>query len=426
MFPSARLSWILIGIGLVLTNLTWSFAADGPPNVVILLGDDQAWTDYGFMGHPEIKTPHLDRLAREGVCFTQGYVPTSLCRPSLASLITGYYPHQHGIVGNDPPKGTDRSEMLRHIRRLPTLPKWLSEKGYLSFQSGKWWEGAPSEGGFTSAMSHGDPKRGGRHGDVGLKIGREGLLPVFEFLDQTGGKPFFLWYAPMLPHTPHNPPARLLARYHKDGTSLPIARYQAMCEWFDETCGELLDYLDRKQLSENTIVVFVTDNGWIQQPNGNQFAPKSKRSPYDGGLRAPLVIRWPGHITPARLDVPVSSIDVAPTILKAVGVTPREPLPGQDLVALAAAGGAGARDTQYGAIFDHDVHDIDRPESGLQFRWCRFANWKLIVPLNPAVPVELYDVSRDPHEESNKAGDQPDVVADLRRRIDSWWPLPGN
>ena len=159
-----------------------------PPNVVIILGDDQAWTDYGFMGHPEIKTPHLDRLASQSACFAQGYVPSSLCRPSLATLITGLYPHQHKIVGNDPPKGTDRAEMLKHIRRVPTLPKWLSEKGYVSFQSGKWWEGTPAEGGFTAGMTHGDPKRNGRH--VGRRKGDKSnivdsascLLRIFRML----------------------------------------------------------------------------------------------------------------------------------------------------------------------------------------------------------------------------------------------------
>ena len=395
-----------------------------PPNIVIILGDDQAWTDYGFMGHPEIKTPHLDRLAAESACFTQGYVPSSLCRPSLASLITGLYPHQHKIVGNDPPKGTDRAEMLRHIHRLPTLPKYLNEEGYVSFQSGKWWEGRPEEGGFTSGMTHGDPSRGGRHGDVGLKIGREGMKPVFDFIDSTSGKPFFLWYAPMLPHTPHNPPARLLAKYQKEGKPLPIAKYHAMCEWFDETCGELLGYLDQKKLAQNTIVVFVTDNGWIQLPDSPQFAPKSKRSPYDGGLRTPILVRWPGKIAPQRIQTPVSSIDIVPTLLTAVGITPKEPLPGLDLARIAAVGGKSDRTALYGAIFGHDVVDIDRPEASLQFRWCRQDQWKLIQPHDATLPSELYDLSKDPREESNLAVSQPALVKRLQTQIDAWWPVP--
>ncbi len=391
----------------------------GPPNIVIILGDDQAWSDYGFMGNPVIRTPHLDKLASQSACFAQGYVPSSLCRPSLASLITGLYPHQHKIVGNDPPKGIDRAEILRHIHRLPTLPKWLGEKGYVSFQSGKWWEGAPAEGGFTSAMTHGDPKKGGRHGDVGLKIGREGMQPVYDFIDGADGKPFFLWYAPLMPHTPHNPPARLLEKYARDGKPLPIAKYEAMCEWFDETCGELLGYLDQKKLSQDTIVVFLADNGWIQQPDSNQFAPKSKRSPYDGGLRTPILVRWPGHIAPQRIETPVSSIDIVPTLLKAVGIDAKEPLPGVDLVRVAE--GKSDRKTLFGEIFDHDIADIDRPEASLLFRWCRQGHWKLIVPRNASQPPELYDLAADPREETNLASEQPQRVQMLRQQIDAWW-----
>lgn len=390
-----------------------------PPNIVIILGDDQAWNDYGFMGNPVIRTPHLDKLASQSACFAQGYVPSSLCRPSLASLITGLYPHQHKIVGNDPPKGIDRAEILRHIHRLPTLPKWLGEKGYVSFQSGKWWEGAPAEGGFTSAMTHGDPKKGGRHGDVGLKIGREGMQPVYDFIDGAHGKPFFLWYAPLMPHTPHNPPARLLEKYARDGKPLPIAKYEAMCEWFDETCGELLGYLDQKKLSQDTIVVFLADNGWIQQPDSNQYAPKSKRSPYDGGLRTPILVRWPGHIAPHRIETPVSSIDIVPTLLNAVGIDPKEPLPGVDLVRV--ADGKSDRKSLFGAIFEHDIADIDRPEASLMFRWCRDENWKLILPRNASQPAELYDLSVDPHEEVNLATDHPKRVISLRKQIDAWW-----
>jgi arylsulfatase A-like enzyme len=297
----------------------------------MILSDDQAWTDYGFMGHPTIKTPHLDKLATESATFVNGYVPTSLCRPSLATLISGLYPHQHKISGNDPPtKQTDRGEMLRHIRRIPKLPALLSDAGYVSFQSGKWWEGNFKEGGFTAGMTHGDPAKRGRHGDEGLKIGRDGLDPIWAFLDETKGKPFFLWYAPMMPHQPHTPPERLLAKYQSPDRPMELAKYYAMCEWFDETCGALLDGLERRNLAENTLVVYVTDNGWIQKTAEselpadwkNPFAPKSKRSPYDGGLRTPIMLRLPGKIEPAKYETLVSSVDLAPTILHACGLTP--------------------------------------------------------------------------------------------------------
>src|SRR5688500_17678598 len=115
----------LCGLCALLFNLPLAWianaaAADVPPNVVIILSDDQAWSDYSFLVHPQIKTPHLDKLAAQSVTFTRGYVPTSLCRPSLMSLISGQYPHQHLVTGNDPPKGTDRNEMLKHVDRKST------------------------------------------------------------------------------------------------------------------------------------------------------------------------------------------------------------------------------------------------------------------------------------------------------------------
>ncbi|HET6423592.1 MAG TPA: sulfatase [Planctomycetaceae bacterium] len=405
-------------------------ATAATPNVVIILGDDQAWTDYGFMGHPVIQTPHLDRLAKESATFVRGYGPTSLCRPSLASLITGRYPHEHKIAGNDPPKGTPRTEMLRHIHRLPTLPKWLGEQGYLSLQTGKWWEGNYKEGGFTHGMTHGDPSKGGRHGDEGLKIGRQGLAPIAEFLDQRGDKPFFLWYAPMLPHTPHNPPERLFAKYRAADRPPNIARYYAMCEWWDETVGEVLGMLEQRKLTENTLVIYLTDNGWIQQPQANGYAPKSKRSPYDGGLRTPILVKWPGKVTPARYDTPVSALDVAPTILTAAGIMPPNDLPGINLMEIARANGKSDRTALFGEVLDHDVADIDHPAASLQYRWLLSeGRWKLILPNPAGTPEkpdlsptpELYDVLADPHESQNLAADHPDRVTELTKQLNTWW-----
>ena len=121
------------------------------PNIVLIISDDQAWTDYGFMGHPDIKTPHIDKLAKESVLFKRGYVPTALCRPSLATLLTGHYASTHGITGNDPsPKYAKhnsklykerRAQIISFIDKFDTLPELLSSKDYLSHQSGKYWEG---------------------------------------------------------------------------------------------------------------------------------------------------------------------------------------------------------------------------------------------------------------------------------------------
>lgn len=405
--------------------------ADTPPNIVLIISDDQAWTDYGFMDHAVIETPHLDRLAQQGLCFTRGYVPASLCRASLMSIITGLYPHQHLVTGNDPRrepslkgKGrirpADRERMLKHVRRLPTLPKLLSQRNYASFQSGKWWEGNFKEGGFTAGMTHGDVSRGGRHGDLGLKIGREGLEPVFKFIESRKDRPFFLWYAPMLPHQPHDPPARLLEKYVGQTESIHVAKYWAMCEWFDETCGELLDYLDKQGLADNTLVVYVTDNGWIQDPATAKFDLRSKRSPYEGGIRTPIIVRWPGHVEPRRDDTTlVSSLDVAPTILAAAGIQPTKEMTGINLLEV-AAGKKPARDALAGEIYEHDVPDLEQPTKGLLFRWGIRGTWKLIQSADGS-QRELYDLARDPQEQHNLAAEHSDVARDLAARIQAVW-----
>jgi arylsulfatase A-like enzyme len=411
--------WTLIVALLAMLLLATSTPA-APPNVVIILSDDQAFGDYGFMGHPHIQTPHLDKLASQSLVFTRGYTPTSLCRSSLMTIITGQYAHQHLITGNDPPRGTDRQEMLRHIRRAQALPKLLAQQGYVSFQTGKWWEGNHAEGGFTAGMTHGDPAKGGRHGDEGLKIGRQGLAPIYDFLAANKGKPFFLWYAPMLPHSPHNPPEQLLAKYKDKSDSLFVAKYWAMCEWWDETCGELLGHLDQQGLTENTIVVYVTDNGWIQNPMGNNFAPRSKRSPNEGGVRTPIMIRWPGKLQPRRDDKTlVSTIDLAPTILAACGLSPTMDMRGLSLLDV-AAGKSPGHDAVFGEIYEHDVVEIDRAEPGLLFRWCIAGDWKLIESADGKTR-ELYNVTADPSEEKDLSGAEPKRVNELAAKIKAAW-----
>ncbi len=429
-----------------------------PPNVVLIISDDQAWNDYGFMGHDVIKTPRLDKLASQSATFTRGYVPTGLCRPSLATIITGLYPHQHGICGNDPalPAGAGgayqrtpeyqklRDRLIAHIDEVPTLPRLLGRQGYVSFQCGKWWEGNFRRGGFTEGMTHGDPKRGGRHGDLGLKIGREGMKDLFNFIDASQDKPFLVWYAPFLPHSPHNPPERILQKYVAADRPIELAKYYAMCEWFDETCGQLLDHLDQRGLSENTLVVYVCDNGWIQRTSQTQtpqgwkgsFAPRSKQSPNEGGVRTPIMFRWPGKIKPRRDDETlVSSIDIAPTVLAACGVKPPAPLPGVNLLGLCEDGKPLQRDTVYGEGFAHDVADVDDPSQSLLYRWVIDGRWKLLLKHHGKLgrykslhtfgdgKPELYDLKADPHETHDLASQEPDRVRRMTEQINNWWPV---
>jgi uncharacterized sulfatase len=382
-----------------------------PPNIVLIIGDDCAWTDYGFMGHSVVQTPNLDRLSRESLTFKSGYVSAPLCCPSLASILTGLHPHQNGVLGNEPPPPRgDRTRFFELVDQVPTLPRLLGEKGYLSFQTGKWWHGNFTHGGFTHGMTV-----KGRHGDAGLAIGRETMQPMYDFMKsaQDQKKPFFVWYAPMMPHTPHKPPARLLEKYQAQDKA--NAAYFGMIEWFDETCGELLDHLDRHGLRDNTIVIYLADNGWKQ---GNDSPlHDGKRSPYEGGTRTPILIRWPGHIKPCESNEPVMSVDLAPTILRAAGLSATEKMQGFDLVDLQAA--KIKRDCIFGAAYEHDMQDWDDPEKSLQARWAiECGKWKL---LNRKDSIELYDLAADPHEKDNLATANPELIKRLSKRLDDWW-----
>ena len=414
-------------------------SAAKPPNIVLIISDDQSWTDYSFMGHEAIETPNIDRLAKQSRLFKRGYVPSSLCCPSLASMITGLYPHQTKITGNEPPMppGGRNSEQYRKqvqecvsfIDDLPTLPRLLAKRGYVSHQSGKWWQGHYSRGGFTHGMTHGDPKRGGRHGDVGLKIGREGMDEIFDFIEDAGDKPFFVWYAPFLPHTPHNPPKRLLDKYAKKTESKFIARYWAMCEWFDETCGQLLDHLDEKKLADDTIVLYATDNGWIQRADNGRYAPRSKRSQYDGGLRTPIMVRWPNKVKPEDRPELANSIDLAPTILKACGLAPTKEMQGIDLLDDTAL---AKRKSTYGAIYLHNAVDIHKPSANLTYRWLINGDWKLILPHKENVTTkakhrdtgetELYNLAKDPHERNNLAKARQGRTKRLAKQLNKLLP----
>jgi uncharacterized sulfatase len=408
-------------------------AAAERTNIVLIISDDHAWTDYGFMKHPLAKTPNIDRLASEGLCFPRGYVPTSVCCPSLATIITGKMPHVHKISGNDPaaPAGMPRGKfyqspafkegrevMNANLAKHPLLPKVLGEKGYLSLQTGKWWQGHFRNGGFTHGMT-----QGGRHGDDGLSIGRKDMKPISDFIDEAGkeGKPFFVWYAPLLPHDPHTPPERLLAKYRDKVPSIHVARYLAMVEWFDESVGELMKMLDDRGLAKNTLIAYVADNGWIQNPDTPRFAPRSKLSQYDGGLRSPILLRQPGTIEARRDETPVSSSDLFPTILRAAGIEPAKDLPGVDLTSKEAVAG---RKEVFGSIYTHDLMDLNDPAKSLRWRWMVKDGWKIIVPhaLNePDAPVELYQIATDEHEKTNLAGREAERVKTMTAVLDAWW-----
>ena len=456
--------FLLTLLALAVTPLLAVADPGSKPNIVFIISDDHAWTDYGFMGHPQIETPNLDKLAARSALFSRGYVPTALCRPALATFANGLYAHQSRITGNDPSplpsmveggkakakaKGKAgaepaayaalRAKLIHEFYKHPNLPQLLGQHGYLSHQSGKWWEGEPKRAGFTHAMTRGFPNPGGRHGDDGLKIGREGMEPVFEFIDHVTAekKPFFLWYAPFMPHTPHTPPEQLFQKYKAKGVASDhVARYYAMVEWFDQTCGQLMDRIEAKGLLENTLFVYVADNGWIQDPNSQGYAPRSKQSANEGGTRQPLMFSWKGVIKPGnRKEQLGSSIDIVPTALAAAGVEIPASLPGLNLLPVLKSGEPTPRQEVFGETFAHDVANIDDPEETLLYRWVIEGRWKLLLTYDGKLDryasshprtekrPQLFDLLADPHEDRNLAKDHPEVVARLAARLQDWWPV---
>ncbi len=434
------------------SNISANAKPSDQPNVVLVLSDDQGWTDYGFMGHEIIQTPNLDRLARESLVFPRGYVPASLCRPSLASIVTGLYPHQHGIVGNDPDGNRTRelnNQAIEEFHQHPSLVRLLVNQGYRAFQSGKWWEGSWKDGGFTAGMTHGDPDRGGRHGDAGLQIGREGMEPVKDFISSAvaNEQPFFVWYAPFLPHEPHNPPKEILTKYKQKGLTTGVARYYAMCEWFDSTCGELIDHVDDAGVRDNTLVLYVCDNGWSpldhaskhcveNLPDGwwKRFSPRSKGSPFEFGIRTPIMVSWTGRIRSESSKDLASSIDLMPTVLKACGIDLPPNLQGVNLLDEQARRN---RDAVFGGAWSVHNMVLGDPQATLQYRWCVTPQWKLIerhqgldetryrvVHAWDDVPTRLYRIDDDESERNNLADEQPATVQRLANRLDSVIPVP--
>ena len=412
------------------------------PNILLIISDDHGWRDYHWAGHSHIQTPHIDQLAREGMVFRRGYVPDSLCRPSLATILTGLYPRQHNFVGNDPPlpaalKGSRgkpyqhpdymavREQYIAKIDQMATLPRLLKPQGYRSFQSGKWWEGSYQRGGFDEGMTHGDMKRGGRHGDAGLAIGREGIEPIDRFIGQCAKDqtPLFVRYAPMMPHTPHDPPDRLLRKYLPLTPHAPIAKYWAMCEWFDETVGALRQSLTKHAVADQTLIVYVCDNGWINDPNSSQYAPKSKRSPNEGGCRTPILFHQPSAIPAGASDQLASSIDLVPTILSHLGQPKPTELPGINLLDPQQA---QERTAIFGEIFQHDIVSMDDPVASLMHRWVIEGEWKLIEDYPDTSSVQLFHLTEDPEETIECSRLHPDRVARLKRLLlEHWDPRKG-
>jgi len=442
-----------------------------PPNIVYVIADDHTYRDFGFMGSNEALTPHLDKLAAQSARFPNGYVPSSLCSPSLAVLLTGRFPHQSGIHYNHPPPGNSafnkmtssaeyertRSPAFDLIRNQPTLPRHLGSLGYLSLQTGKFWEGHFSNAGFTEGMTLFKPAPGQDfggnrtlangelaahgNGDHGLKIGRETLQPITDFLDRCGkDQPFFIWYAPYLPHQPHDSPQQFYDRHQNRNVPPHRIPYLASISQFDDTVGDIVQQIESRGLAANTLFVFVSDNGWTPstQPDKKrtvEFSPtkESKYSPFEDGLRTPILLRWDGVIQPATHPQLVSSVDLLPTVLEAIDQTNTLPdLPGRSLLPAAKGQTTLSDQPVFGEIYPGDATQLGQPARDIAYRWIREGDFKLILPHSrqgkPAWNAyldqpALFNLTTDPTETQNLATDpahQPTLKA-LRTKLNTWW-----
>ena len=398
--------------------------AEDKPNVVFILSDDQSWSDYGFMGHPHIKTPNLDRLAAEGLVYERGYTTAAICRPSLASIVTGLYPHQTAVRGNRPfmgegvdhlrlrankklwPLAQEQSKaMTATLEHAPSMVKQLQDNGYATLQTGKWWEGDPRDHGFDEGFGHG--------------IGRKTMEPIHNFVDQAqkNEQPFFIWYAVFLPHTPHNAPDRLYQKYKGLAPNESTARYWANVAWLDETCGQLVDYLKEKNLHDNTLFVFSADNGWRPDPEQPSGYVRSKKTPVEAGIRTPIFLTHKNKIVPRRdKETLASNIDIAPTILQACGIKPDKAMSGLDL---RKPESLARRDRIFVDVYWDNIRidalgDLD---SDLIARVV-IDGWDKLIARPDG--LELYDLKNDPDDRADLAEQNYEKVEELSALMNDW------
>ena len=423
------------------------------PNIVLIVADDFGFPYHGFLGAHYVKTPAIDALARKGTVFINGYTPANHCSPSLRSIITGLLPIQYEAVEasnraafmesveyqamNDAQQASWKDEYRFHsMKDIPTLARILAEHGYLAWQGGKWWEFNYQNGGFTHGMTTGwNPEDRGQDGwflqymgGAGRDLARSSNQAAFDFIDMAGDTPFFMWYAPELPHYPFDAPQKYYDIYAAEDMSESANQYFANASWFDEKLGEFLTYLEEKNKRTNTILVYVNDNGWEQDPDQeymgdplryNNGGDKGKLGSTDLSFRTPIIFSWPGQIDENRRDPSlIHAADIPPTILDMVGIEPPEGLFGQTYRGVLTGPSAGPRSEIVGRATqlrsESDV--MGRPAKAY---WIRRGDWFFSWD-SESGEQRLYNVQKDPREDTNQADENPDLVTELRGHIQDW------
>lgn len=425
------------------------------PNIVLFLIDDLGWRDLGCQGSTYYQTPNIDRLAKEGVRFTDAYAACAVCSPTRAAVLTGKYPARLLLTdwlpsGRWNPKAKLREG--RFVRGLPveevTLAEALREGGYRTASIGKWHLGSepfslPEHHGFDINIA------GNAHGAPGsyffpyvgdwkipatdqrakwnvLPDGKEGEYltdrltdEAVKFIRASKDKPFFLYFPHYGVHTPLQAKADVIAKYER----LPEAQrqgkpeYAAMVESVDDSVGRVMSTLKELSLDQNTIILFTSDNGGFYNATSNAPLRANKGAYYEGGIRVPLIVKWPGVARPGHVvSTPVTSTDLYPTCLAAAGLSarPHQHQDGLNLQPLLSGDGHIADR----ALFWHYPHYNEHPSS-VPSSVIRKGDWKLIETFDPA-GIELYNLANDLGEASNLASTETARVKELQAELNAW------
>ena len=413
------------------------------PNIVLIIGDDHGYPYFGFMGADYVKTPNMDALASSGAMFKNGYVPDNHCRPSLATLVTGMLPIDYnndvnqlilkeGIVDADLTKEFSHNAM----KHFSTLPKILKKKGYKSFQGGKWWEFHYENGGFDEGMTIGWTKEERKSegwfrkfmGGYGLELARATMEPVYDFIDKNLESPFFLWYAPELPHYPFDAPEEYYDIYKDKDMTESAKRYYANCTWFDDGVGELIYYLKKVGEYENTLFIYVNDNGWEQTPDqefwndpmrSHNGGDKGKLSLFDQSFRTPIIFSWDGMIKrDVQLNHLIHSSDIPATILDYLGIEIPRNFHGKSYKNAIDGNDFSGREEILGNITTTRSFDdmMGKPTEGYWIRnedW--FFNWN-----TTEEEINLFDMKTDQNNDNNLSDQKPEIVKTMIEKIKIW------
>ncbi len=400
--------------------------AKRPPNIVFILADDLGAYDLGCYGRKDQPTPNLDKLSKQGQRYTSAYTAASVCSPTRASILTGQSPARLKLTTFLPGRGNAPSQMLLHPainQQLPmnvrTLAELLRAVGYTSACIGKWHLGGkgslPTDRGFDlyhpgKAFTEPSDSEGGK-GEYDLTRRAE------KFIDDNKAKPFFLYLCHNNPHVVLNAKKELIEKHKKAFN--PV--YAAMIETLDDCVGRVVGKIDEAGLGENTIIIFISDNGGLhvlETPRTpatyNRPFRAGKGFLYEGGVRVPMIVRWTGRIKAGEtVDVPVISTDWTPTLLALAGAKALPMSDGVNLSSLLLEGRAPpAR-----AFYWHQPHYVNqggRPSGAI-----REGNWKLIEHYENGA-CELYDLDKDIGETKDLAAAQPGRIASMRGKLEKW------